>query len=561
MKNKRRLTIIINRLFLICLIIWLVGCVPVTPAPGVDIPFSCESREAPKNDQASNGFFIDNQVIVTGPEARVDEIVGPHNLTLVEDCDLSYLGTLDPPENVTTPPIFEGKESTDSSFSNEQLDNDAPGNRLVMRLYEIPDGQAFAEDVIQQVNDTGNEQSVYSVPNYLTGSLQNNGSCGDPYSGGGSPYSGGGSPYASAGIPNPGSNVSQEFKDQWALGPLGIELPASGTGTGDGIRIGVFDTAPFGSLTAVAQPITFSLSPTSAQLSLWVTDAIVVPLNLTSHSAQNINDHGLFVAGLINTIAPSSEIHLIRVLNDDGCGDLMTISTAIHDFTSRMSSNGRGQRLDKVVINLSLGVHQPDEQRLQENENLIGKLPTEIVALKEAIREAHRRGAIIVAASGNDSAGVSAQPMQLPARYDKVIGVAASNMIGYRSCYSNVGDVAAPGGDGGTDDNGNGCAPRAGTWKNPPDPCADMASCDYGLISLSETLSQTATGAPGFIFWVGTSFSTPLVTGLAAQTLEKTNGDREQAVCFVLEGSLPGASELGRGIINVTNSINLTTCP
>jgi hypothetical protein len=41
-----------------------------------------------------------------------------------------------------------------------------------------------------------------------------------------------------------------------------------------------------------------------------------------------MTDHGLFVAGIIHTIAPQAELHLIEVLNPYGVGDLESITRA-----------------------------------------------------------------------------------------------------------------------------------------------------------------------------------------------------------------------------------------
>src|SRR5258706_5938546 len=43
-------------------------------------------------------------------------------------------------------------------------------------------------------------------------------------------------------------------------------------------------------------------------------------VHLRDHN-YNMTDHGLFVAGIIHTIAPAAEIHLYEVLNSEGVGD------------------------------------------------------------------------------------------------------------------------------------------------------------------------------------------------------------------------------------------------
>ena len=60
------------------------------------------------------------------------------------------------------------------------------------------------------------------------------------------------------------------------------------------------------------------------------------------------------MAGLIRAVAPGSEIRLIRVLNEHGCGDLFTLNKALFRFIADMETEPR--TLDGTVINLSLGL-------------------------------------------------------------------------------------------------------------------------------------------------------------------------------------------------------------
>ena len=38
--------------------------------------FNCATQNIPQNYRSSNGYFIDNQVIVVGPESDVDTVIG-----------------------------------------------------------------------------------------------------------------------------------------------------------------------------------------------------------------------------------------------------------------------------------------------------------------------------------------------------------------------------------------------------------------------------------------------------------------------------------------------------
>jgi subtilisin family serine protease len=227
-------------------------------------------------------------------------------------------------------------------------------------------------------------------------------------------------------------------------------------------------------------------------------------------------DHGFYAAGLVHAVAPDSEIRLIRVLDDAGQGDLQTLNRALIDFITevvvrkegaedRVQQAGQGEPLAGAVINLSLGVHPPPDAFGEEHPEEIA----EIASLGTILSVAKCLNLVTVAAAGNDSA-LSDEPLpaQIPAAWSTAIGVAASNKDGQISCFSNEGQIMAPGGDGG---------PRPSDCRPMLHTCED-GDCPYGLISLS-LLSPT-----GYIYWHGTSFSAPLVSGWAAVLVQRGEG-------------------------------------
>ncbi len=317
---------------------------------------------------------------------------------------------------------------------------------------------------------------------------------GSPWTGAGSPWIAGGSPWTGAGSPwleMPGQGgefvrkrAERLFEDQWAFGPDGVDarsiLAAHTPGKEDGqdVIVGVFDTSPF---PPTFTSVTLDTSPAPMTLSL----EHPIPGGSPSGCGGGLGNHGLFVAGLVHALAPAADIRLIRVLDDAAQGNLFTLVTALYEFISNLPEDKR------AVINLSLGLHGSD---IEGEEDWDGP-----DLLREALQQAHRQNIVIVAAAGNENALTEADaPAAFPARWEFVVGVAASDSKKRRACFSNQGDVMAPGGAGLKN-----CIPPMGR-------CHDD-DCPYAVISL-DVGSYT-----GYSYGIGTSFAAPLVAGLAAR--------------------------------------------
>ena len=487
--------------------------------------FSCETPGRRLSYESTNGRFIDDQLILIGTPDDITQVVTPLNLdlTLVENCDLSYLNTRTAPDSNS---IVEPR-------------------KFVMQLYQTPDN-SDVDDIISQIDDSAAGRPIFVDPNYLTRlSDLTTDPCSLPNSGGGGS---GGTPYGNPGIPDSEAEIREAangFMSQWAFGTQGINfLPSLGL-SGEEVQVAVFDTSSVRSPFPLLDRVGIAL-PSPLWFTAW------------DHAGTTMaNNHGMFVAGLIHRIAPESDIQLIRVLNDDGCGDLWALNQALEHYKSRMSA-WTGD-LDKTVINMSLGIRTTNTTNQKE-----------VNTLEELIKYADEEGAIFIAAAGNDSADPSKprQKMQVPASSKLVLGVAATDERGKISCYSNKGDLAAPGGDGGSWTENKvteHCVSRADTWDDPTalgphggSKCIDIATCDFGLISLGETRD-----GPQYMYWAGTSFAAPLVSGMAALAYEEM--EKKQVICL-LQGGPTGTldPELGTGIINIrdlTNPTLVALCP
>ncbi|HKY53213.1 MAG TPA: S8/S53 family peptidase [Anaerolineales bacterium] len=550
MNTKHRL-MIMRFLSMVCLITGLVGC-----GPGVTIPTVTETAVPPT---VSMEEVAANQIIVAGTEATIDSAIDTYNNTLpdknqwlveqarVELGFLSLIGT-----DEVNPPPFGSEEITKIKVTHRLPPTGIPDVEL--RLYNNGKDISTLLDIINQLRDLG----VNADPNLFTGKSASD-RCGHPYphSGGGSPYSGEGNPYADLGLEVP----ADEFERQWAFKAINAgSFPPDDPVTGDGVSIAIFDTFP---ISEFDEPLEGpQVYPLPNNVSITVVDSIreIYGFDKTFSSASEkdkVSDHGLFVASLIKHIAPGSQVTLYRTLDDYGCGVLFNLV-----FAMAKSMEKRLHGSSPLVLSFSGGFDYKPDFPLFVGENMLSdRLPVGIEALEIVIQEAYMRNVAIVAAAGNESApepndaSTTAQLMQFPAIYELVIGVAASTQDNGRSCFSNQGDVAAPGGNGGLFE-GKPCAPRTGEWEKTclEDFALDNAAeCPYGLIGAS-TISPS-----GYGFWSGTSFSTPLVTGLVALALEKANGDRTLAYCMIKEGAggkKPDPS-IAAGIINVAGTLSI----
>ncbi|QPF75924.1 S8 family serine peptidase [Roseateles sp. DAIF2] len=236
----------------------------------------------------------------------------------------------------------------------------------------------------------------------------------------------------------------------------------------------------------------------------WVTQADINGGSLgstcTSEDVANSSWHGTRVAGLIAAtsnngqgiagVAWGSKILPVRVLGK--CGGYDSDIIAGMRWAAGVSVPGLPANPNPArVLNLSLG-----------GSGSCGT--TGIGALyRQAISEATARNAVVVAAAGNTE-GLA---VGLPGNCPGVITVAGLRHIGSKVGFSSLGSevtLAAPGGNCvNVDANGNATGP-----------------CLYPILSTTNSGSQgPVANDERYVGGVGTSFSTPLVSGVVALML------------------------------------------
>lgn len=482
---------------------------------------------------ASDGpSYIDREVIVVGYETDARQVLSALGLT----SNIADSFVVHPDISVSLQILPPSKDGSHMAF---YLLNNVPITAKITQIYT----QSVKSNV-----------EVFADFNYLTG---------EPDRIAGNPNSVGAHPF---GQPVIAGAAAQGFAQQWAFqASNGINLfDSTGKRTiyneaPSPVRVAVFDTSPFGT-DPVPQSIAIPMKiPNESDSMPLCVSNLQSDQDFSDDSKVDISSHGLFVAGLVHAVAPSADIHLVRVLNNQGVGALYWLIKAMVEFMEPYKLHDPNTPL---VYNLSLGLEKnagkikqafnDDEwkyvkefwDKYEKNgqykyKSILESLPSSavptdtipIVTLEAATRIVQSQGVMVVAAAGNDSKGVAPHlPAHIPAAYKYVESVAASNQNGDLSCYSNLGKVKAPGGDvkvaaqGGDMEVSYGCdAQGAGDTLNNSEIC-NGSNCPYAVMSIVKGPIKDATGSCNaneycYAYWMGTSFATPLATGFDAEFL------------------------------------------
>jgi hypothetical protein len=256
-----------------------------------------------------------------------------------------------------------------------------------------------------------------------------------------------------------------------------------------------------GAFNVVDRTLASSSPGTVDQLEVWY-NAAIAPVVLADHD-YTMSSHGLFVAGIIRSIAPQVKLRLIQVLNDDGGGTLQNLLDGFELFTDRKDDT-------PLLVNCSLVLNVTEEGvDLQQ-------------LMQDIFAVVNQSNVAVVAAAGNGGSIALGTPPDagVPAAYDTVTGVGALNQDNLTPAeYTNKSDTpitlgfAAFGGE-----------VASGTTPLTADPSKGV------LGAFIDDLPGPLPNSSGWVRWAGTSFAAPIVTAALANTLSRQSNTDDTLV-------------------------------
>lgn len=300
------------------------------------------------------------------------------------------------------------------------------------------------------------------------------------------------------------------FKYQWGLDAINAPEAWNAGFTGQGARVFILDNG-----------IDANNPDLIPNLNTELSTSFVPDENFYVRDGRFFN-HGTHVAGIIAAadnkwgvigVAPNAEIVAVKVLSEyTGSGSFSWINAGI----VYAANNGAD------VINMSLGGIFFKNGLYYDDQDVLQKVPaiyiqSFILANKRAVDYAFKKGAVIVAAAGNEASNYDGNGpvFTMPAEQENVIAVSATApecwglppnpVIDLIASYSNYGyslvKIAAPGGD------------------------FDCGPYDRVLSTGAGPLPGTNTWS--FYWSAGTSMASPQVAGVAALIIGKNGGEMD----------------------------------
>jgi hypothetical protein len=364
--------------------------------------------------------------------------------------------------------------------------------------------------------------------------------------GGSSQGIGGGGPGARPVLPATPISVAPATPSPWDITIKNLSLAQTPDQWGAGVEVAILDTMP-AQIDIDAAYLKWNMSsPTLAPNPL--IDRLFRPggplrlspggyshlLNLASFHVAGapyvMVDHGTFIAGIINTIAPQATIHLIEVLNPLGVGTLETIVRGFKRLVDDRSVEGVIADSPPLVVNASLVLclpsptllaqlaAAPPDQEAQDQASqelaLAGIDASTLEATNAALQAIcdllQPHNVYFVAAAGNDNTATlpNRPEADYPAALTNVLGVGALDRMNQPTDYSNMSDRPP------TDGLATFGGIRAANGQ-------DTDNVDGVLGIYTSEFPTPLAGPPGsqppniqgWARWAGTSFAAPMISG------------------------------------------------
>ncbi|HSL46876.1 MAG TPA: S8 family serine peptidase [Anaerolineales bacterium] len=311
------------------------------------------------------------------------------------------------------------------------------GSRAIFRM-RILDGTSPPERAAQLAADP---RVVYAEPNFI-----------------------GRAPEGVQRVTWPKGDEDGDYHEQWAAGM--IRLPEAHTVTrGAGVTIAVLDTGIDAAHPALVGRLVNGYD---------FVDLDADPSEEGSPDQNPSHGHGTHVAGLVAMVAPEAKIMPLRVLDENGDGDIWVLAEALAYAINPDGDPGTADGAD--VINLSLSTRYRTDLLAEIVASVTCEEDDDPGEDDNCLVSPDQHGAVVIAAAGNGSSEVREYPAAegVPG----ALAVGASTQADTLASFSNYGSwvhVAAPG----------------------------------------EAILSSVPGGE-YAVWSGTSMATPLVSGEAA---------------------------------------------
>jgi hypothetical protein len=366
---------------------------------------------------------------------------------------------------------------------------------------------------------------------------------------------------------------------KWHIDPV-ISHSTIKDATGKGVFVFVLDTLPLPQqiyqadancgecntlLHDIAKNVRLSYRILSDSLDDPLANAPITGNDINGESAGfPMEDHGVFIAGIIRDLAPDSRVECIRVLNDYAVGNIAMLIDALSHIQNRLletnpETGEPGDLYEKpVVVNMSLTA-SPAEETLAELGYTDESMAPARLALLKPMQALAKQGVVFAASAGNGS-GPNNQytdptgkrvGSRFPAAFaydlpgiasheslSTMIPVGALNRNGDAASYSNYPGELGIGTYGGELPQPDSASANDKTGTQPQLPIDALrgvyTATYYPALSQTDQLS-TYSPAPVFYpmyrptalstwaYWSGTSFATPIISALVARIMQVTD--------------------------------------